>query len=154
MVSVSTIQSYLTILEKTYILSLLTPFVGNKRKEITSNPIFYFIDNGFRNQALHNLSMSLDTRQDIGLLVQSALFQELLKFKVQHFLDFKIHFWRTQSGAEVDFVLYKNQNCIIPIEAKYRTMKSPVISRAFRSFIEGYQPRFGFFVTKILIRKS
>jgi len=55
---------------------------------------------------LHDLSSSLETRQDTGLLVQSAVFQEILKFKTQNFFDFKIHFWRTQSGAEVDFGLY------------------------------------------------
>lgn len=147
-VTVSTIQNYLSILENTYMVSRITPFVGNKRKEITSNPIFYFIDNGFRNQSLHSLSKSLDTRQDIGLLIQSAVYQELLKFKVQHFHDFTLHFWRTQSGAEVDFVLYKNAECIIPIEVKFRTMDKPVITRSFRSFIDAYQPRHGFYITK------
>jgi len=148
LVSIPTIQHYLSILENTYTLSRVTPFVGNKRKEITSNPIFYFIDNGFRNQSLHNLSRDLDTRQDVGLLIESAVFQELLKFKVQNFYDFTIHFWRTQSGAEVDFVLHKNENCIVPIEAKFRTMNSPIVTRAFRSFIDAYQPRHGFFITK------
>lgn len=148
LVSASTVQNYLSILENTYTLARVKPFVGNKRKEITSNPIFYFIDNGFRNQSLHNLSMNLDTRQDVGLLIESAIFQELLKFKVQNFYDFTIHFWRTQSGAEVDFVLYQNDECIIPIEAKFRTMTSPVVTRAFRSFIDAYQPKHGFFITK------
>jgi predicted AAA+ superfamily ATPase len=148
MMSASTVQNYISILENTYTLVRCTPFVGNKRKEITSNPIFYFVDNGFRNQSLHNLSTALDMRQDVGLLIQSAVFQEIYKFKTQHFFDFNIHFWRTQSGAEVDFVLYKNDQCIIPIEAKFRTMKSPVITRAFRSFIEAYRPRIGFFITK------
>lgn len=152
-VSASTIQNYLSILENTFTIARVTPFVGNKRKEITSNPIFYFIDNGFRNQSLQSLSMSLDTRQDIGLLIQSAVFEELLKFKVQHFYDFKIHFWRTQSGAEVDFVLYKNEECIIPIEVKFKTMNDPVVTRAFRSFIDAYQPKLGFFITKDLNKK-
>lgn len=152
-VSVSTVQNYLSILENTYTISRITPFVGNKRKEIVSNPIFYFIDNGFRNQSLHSLSMSLDTRQDVGFLIQSAVFQELLKFKVQHFYDLAIHFWRTLSGAEVDFVLYKNENCVIPIEAKFRMMNSAAITRAFRSFIEAYQPRYGFFITKNFNKK-
>lgn len=152
-ISVPTIQHYLSILENTYTLSRVTPFVGNKRKEITSNPIFYFIDNGFRNQALHQLSMSLDTRQDVGLLVQSAVFQELLKFKVQHFYDFSIHFWRTQNGAEVDFVIYKNEDCIIPIEVKFRLMDQLVVTRSFRSFIDAYQPKHGFFITKNFNKK-
>jgi uncharacterized protein len=148
MVSTSTIQNYLSILENTYTISRVTPFVGNKRKEITSNPLFYFIDNGFRNQSLHNLSTLIESRQDMGLLIQSFVFQELLKFKVQHFYDFAIHFWRTQSGAEVDFVIYKNHECVIPIEVKFRTMNSATITRSFRSFIEAYQPRYGFFITK------
>jgi len=152
-VVVSTIQHYLGILENTYILSRITPFVGNKRKEITSNPIFYFIDNGFRNQSLSNLSLSLDDRQDVGLLIESAVFQELLKFKNQYFYDFAIHFWRTQNGAEVDFVLYKNEDCIIPIEVKFRTMKSTVVTKAFRSFVEAYQPKYGFFITKDFNKK-
>ena len=153
LVSISTVQQYLSILENTYTLARVTPFVGNKRKEIVSNPVFYFMDNGFRNQSLNNLSTSLDERQDIGLLVQSAIFQELIKFKVQHFYDFKIHFWRTQSGAEVDFILYKNTDCIIPIESKYRTINRAVVSRSFRSFIEAYQPRYGFFITKDFNKK-
>lgn len=151
-VSYPTIQNYLSILENTYTIARVTPFVGNKRKEITSNPIYYFIDNGFRNQSLHNLS-AFDTRQDIGFLIQSAVFQELLKFKVQHFYDFKIHFWRTQSGAEIDFILYKNDDCIVPIEVKYRTMNDAVVTRSFHSFIDAYQPKVGFFITKDFNKK-
>lgn len=152
-ISIPTIQQYLSILENTYVLARLKPFVGNKRKEITSNPVFYFIDNGFRNQALGNFSYPVETRPDVGLLVQSAVFQELLKFKVQHFLDFSLHFWRTQSGAEVDFVLYQHADCIIPIEVKFKTFKTPTLSKGFHSFIEAYQPRVGFFITKDFNKK-
>ena len=76
----------------------------------------------------------------------------MLKFKVQHFYNFTIHFWRTQSGAEVDFVLCYG-DVIIPIEAKFRSMKEPVITRSFRSFIDAYQPRYGFFITKDFNKK-
>lgn len=151
-VAVSTIQNYLSILENTYIIARVTPFVGNKRKEITSNPIFYFIDNGFRNQSLQSISQPFESRHDVGLLIQSAIFQELLKFKVQHFLDFSIHFWRTQSGAEVDFVLRQGE-MVIPIEVKFRSMKEAVISRGFRSFIDAYQPLQGFYITKDFNKK-
>lgn len=148
MISTPTIQHYLSILENTYTIARLTPFVGNKRKEITSNPIFYFIDNGFRNQSLQNLSLSLETRQDTGLLIQSAVFQEILKLKTQHFYNFNIHFWRTQSGAEVDFILYKNSECIIPVEVKFVTMNAPQVTKGFRSFVDAYKPRHGFYITK------
>ncbi len=145
--SIPTIQNYISILKQTYTISELKPFVGNKRKEIKSNPIYYFIDNGFRNQALHNFT-PLSTRQDTGLLIESAIFQEILKLRAQHFLDFKIHFWRTQSGAEVDFILRQGQARLLPIEVKYQNMTQAKISRSFRSFIDAYQPQTGIFVTK------
>lgn len=148
-VSTTTIYNYLSILEKTYVIHQLLPFVGNKRSEVTSNPVCYFLDNGFRNQALQNFA-SLDNRTDTGLLVESAVFQEIYKFKTQYFYDFNINFWRTTSGAEVDFILSRGEN-ILPIEVKYRELKAPQITRSFRSFIQAYQPKQAIFVTKNFI---
>jgi len=145
--SSKTIQNYLGILEKTFVIKHIRPFVGNKRKEVTSNPILYFIDNGFRNQALRNFS-PLIQRQDASLLIEGTIFQEILKYKHQHFLDFDIHYWRTQSGAEIDFILYKNEDNLIPVEVKFRNMNSPTVTRAFRSFIDAYKPKKGIFITK------
>jgi uncharacterized protein len=149
-ISVPTVQSYLTILEQTYVIAKLTPFVGNKRTEITSNPVYYFIDNGFRNQAIRNFT-DLFLRADIGLLVENFIFQQLLKIKVQNFYDFEIHFWRTKANAEVDFVLYKNEDYFMPIEVKYRNLHRPTVHRGFRSFIEVYQPKIGIVITQSLI---
>lgn len=151
-VSVTTIRNYLNIMEQTFVIEKILPFVGNKRVEVTSNPIYYFIDNGFRNITLRNFS-SLSLRSDLGLLVENFVFQEIYKFKAQHYLSFDIHYWRTKSGAEVDFVLYKNPDQFIPIEVKYRGLNKPTISRGFRSFIEAYQPKKAIFITKDLIDK-
>lgn len=148
-VSTSMIRHYFSVLEKTYVLQPIYPYVGNKRSEITSNPKCYYLDNGFRNQALGNFN-SIENRTDKGLLAESAVFQELLKYKMQHFLDYKIYFWRTTSGAEVDFILYKDPNIIFPIEVKYQNLKSPAISRSFRSFIEAYEPKIGLVITSEL----
>jgi predicted AAA+ superfamily ATPase len=134
------VRTHLDILEKTFVIASIMPFVGNKRKEITSNPILYFIDNGFRNQALRNF-----------LDIESAIFQELLKAKDQHSLSYDIHYWRTQSNAEVDFILYFNDNNIFPIEAKHSSMNKPNIPKSYRSFIEAYQPKIGFMITKDFI---
>ncbi len=149
-ISVITVQNYLSILEKTYTLQAIKPFVGNKRTEITSNPIYYFIDNGFRNQALKNFAV-LEQRTDNGLLIQSFIFQEIYKLQTQHFKDFNINFWRTKSGAEVDFILHKNNRDILPIEVKYRSIKEPKVTRGFRSFLQAYQPKEGIFITKDFI---
>lgn len=152
-VTVPTIQSYLVILEQTYVIAAIKPFVGNKRTEITSNPIYYFLDNGFRNQALRNFN-DLSLRNDTGLLVEGFVFQELIKFKTQNFHDFDIHYWRTKAGAEVDFVVYKNIENFLPIEVKYREIKKPSISRGFRSFLQAYKPKLGIYITKSLIASA
>ncbi len=149
-ISVYEVKSFLNILVKTYILAKITPFVGNKRKEITTNPIYYFIDNGFRNQALRNF-IALESRNDRGLLIESAIFQEILKFKYQNNIPCDIHFWRTQSKAEVDFILYINSQLYFPIETKHQSMNSARITRSYRSFIEAYKPEIGFVITSDLI---
>jgi predicted AAA+ superfamily ATPase len=145
--SVTDLRHYLDALQQTYVIAMITPFVGNKRTELTSNPILYFIDNGFRNYALRNFT-ALSTRTDAGLLVEGLVFQELYKYITQHFLNYAIHYWRTKSGAEVDFVVYKNDASLIPIEVKYRNMTRPAITRGYRSFLQAYQPRFAVVITK------
>lgn len=149
-VSVTMIRNHLSILEQTFVLAKIMPFVGNKRTEITSNPIYYFLDNGFRNTALRNFS-NIEARTDRGLLIESFVFQEILKFQTQHYLIFDIHYWRTKSGAEVDFVLFKNDKKFLPVEVKYQRMAQPTISRGYRSFIEAYQPKDAVMITKNLI---
>jgi hypothetical protein len=150
--SVKTIQHYLAVLENTYVLKKITPFVGNKRSEIISNPIYYFVDNGFRNQALRNFN-SLEMRADKGFLIENLIFQEIYKFRQQYFKNFDIHFWRTTSGAEVDFVLAKNMNEQLPIEVKYQNLVKPTVSRAFRSFLQAYQPKEAIYLSKNYVSK-
>lgn len=145
--SVAVVRHYLAILQQTYVIEMVTPFVGNKRTELTNNPILYFIDNGFRNYALRNFN-ALSTRTDAGLLVEGLVFQETHKYIKQHFLNYTIHYWRTKSGAEVDFVIYKNDTDFMPIEVKYRGMSSPSITRGYRSFLQAYQPKQAVVVTK------
>lgn len=149
-VSVTTIRHYLSIAQQTYVMGQITPFVGNKRTELTSNPVFYFIDNGFRNYALRNFS-DPTSRSDLGLLVEGLVFQELYKFITQKFLNYSIHYWRTRSGAEVDFVIRKNDERILPVEVKYRNFLRPQISRGYRSFLQAYQPEKAVVITKNLI---
>lgn len=152
-VSASMIKHYLAIAQQTYVIAELTPFVGNKRAELTSNPIFYFIDNGFRNYALRNFS-DPSSRADLGLLVESLVFQETYKYISQRFLNYSIHYWRTKSGAEVDFVIRRNDESILPIEVKYRNTIGPQISRGYRSFLQAYQPKNAIVITKNLIAKE
>lgn len=149
-ISIPTVQSHLDKLEKTFVIAKLKPFSGNKRTEITQNPKYYFIDNGFRNYAIRNFSL-LEYRVDTGALVENFVFQELLKYKTQYFLNLDLYFWRTKTKAEVDFIIYKNENCLLPIEVKYANFKKPAITKSFRSFLQAYQPKSGVIITRDFI---
>lgn len=77
-------------------------------------------------------------QQNLWLLDKGLVFQEIYKYITQNFLNYPIHYWRTKSGAEVDFVIYKNEQNILPIEMSYRFSSSPSISRGYRSFLQAY----------------
>lgn len=134
----------LSILEETYIISLLKPFFSNKISELKKNPKVYFVDSGLRNYITGGTGRDLMFRQDLGAIMENVVFSQL-KFKEEIFGDIK--YWRTVGRAEVDFVIEKH-NEIIPIEVKYATFNSPQISRGFRSFIQEYQPKRALVLTK------
>ncbi|MFN3234952.1 MAG: ATP-binding protein [Gammaproteobacteria bacterium] len=146
-VSLHVLKNCLAILQETYIIKMVRPYVGNKRTEITSNPVIYFIDNGFRNQSLVNFS-ALEQRTDNGLLVEGYVFQELYKLVTQKRVAYTIHYWRSKSGAEVDFVLATPQGAILPVEVKYQRMDKAKVTRSLRSFLQNYHPEYALVITK------
>jgi uncharacterized protein len=135
-ISVNTVAQYLSILEESHIIQLVRPYVGGKRAEITSRPKIYFMDNGLRN-ALFGGFTPLEDRSDRGKLMESLVFTELCKY-TNPLLD-AIHFWRSSSQAEVDFVLLR-EGRLMALEVKASKMKKTKVSRSLRSFIEAYRP--------------
>jgi len=132
---------HLEILKKTYIVDLVRPYSTNKRTELVKNPKVYFFDLGFRNYLLGDFR-SFDKRQDIGALVENYIFTKLSSNQK---ITTRINFWRTKSGAEVDFIIEKQGN-IIPIKVKYSS--SPVIGKSLYSFFNKYQPNKAYVITK------
>jgi len=129
------------ILEKTFVIIRSSPFFKNKRLELVKSPKFFFVDNGFRNMAIKNF-LQPSNRTDIGALNENFIASELVK------QGYPIHYWRTKSKAEVDFIIEK-QGEVIPIEVK-TTLKKPSMSRSYRSFIEKYSPLRGFITSNQL----
>jgi predicted AAA+ superfamily ATPase len=134
--SVNTVGQYLSILEESHIIRLVRPYVGGKRAEITSRPKIYFMDNGLRNALFGGFS-ALHERPDMGKLLENFTFTELCKY-TNPLLD-AIHFWRSSSQAEVDFVVIR-EGRMVAVEVKASRMKKPKVSRSLRSFIEAYRP--------------
>lgn len=137
------LKKHLNILYETFVCKELRPFYQNKIKELSKSPKIFFTDNGFRNNLVENMG-ELNKRQDAGAIVENAVFTRL-----NELLDGgeKLNFWRTKSGAEVDFIL-RIKGEIIPIEVKFSDFSSPQISKSFMSFIYDYSPKRGLILTK------
>ncbi len=103
-ISSDTVKEYAGMLEDSHILRFVRPFVGGKRAEITSTPKIYFLDNGIRNQLFGGFQ-NFASRTDRGALLENFIFSELYK-SINPLLD-SIKYWRSKSGAEVDFVVEK-----------------------------------------------
>ncbi|MDJ0765239.1 MAG: ATP-binding protein [Myxococcota bacterium] len=131
-----TLRSYIEILESTHVVQLISPFVGGKRAELKGHPKLYFIDSGIRNQLVGDFNL-LDERADKGQLLEGWVFGELRKAIPT---GATIHFWRSTSGAEVDFVVQHGKN-IAAIEVKATPLQRPKITRSARSFLTSYRPR-------------
>lgn len=102
-----TVQSYVEILEKGYIVFRLRSFSRNVRNEIKQNRKIYFYDNGVRNMIIGNFD-PLDLRQDKGALWENFLISERMKQNNYKDTFAKMYFWRTTQQQEVDFVEEKN----------------------------------------------
>jgi len=142
-----TLDKYLFLLENTFIIGLLRPFYTNKRKEITKMPKLFLEDTGLRNMLLKNFT-ALKTRPDKGALIENFVYSELKK-NLAPLED--LYFWRTQTQAEVDFVIKGERRQLIPVEVKYKKMKSAQIPSGLQSFIASYDVRKAFVITDDLL---
>lgn len=138
-----TLERYVFILENTFIVKIVPPFFTNRNKEIIKMPKVYFYDTGLRNFSIKDLN-PLDLRLDTGALVENAVLLEWIRSSTA-LQD--LYFWRTQSGAEVDFVL-KDKNGLIPMEVKYQPFSSGKIPTSMKAFIETYHPQSAYVFTK------
>lgn len=118
----STVQSYIDILEKGYIVFRLNSFSKNLRNEIKQNRKIYFYDNGVRNMIIGNFN-ALDLRVDKGPLWENFLVSERRKQNIYKNTFAKMYFWRTKQQQEVDFVEEINGN-IVGYEFKWKSNKT------------------------------
>jgi len=117
-----TVQKYIEILEKGYIVFKLTSFSRNLRNEIKQNRKIYFFDNGIRNMIIGNFS-PLDLREDKGALWENFLVSERLKQNLYKERFAKLYFWRTRQQQEIDFVEERDGK-VSAFEFKWKGKKS------------------------------
>jgi predicted AAA+ superfamily ATPase len=102
-ISRNTIESYLDLLTKVFIIYPVRGFSRNLRKEISKSNRWYFYDNGIRNALIRNYN-PLSMRSDAGQLWENYLMSE--RMKVNHYLKRRVnsYFWRTYDQQEIDLV--------------------------------------------------
>ena len=100
---VKTIQRYLDLLEKAFVIIRLGGFSRNLRQEVVNKSKYYFIDNGIRNAVIAQFN-GLDQRNDVGALWENFMFVERLKYRAYRSLYANMYFWRTYDRQEIDLV--------------------------------------------------
>ena len=98
-----TVVKYLDLLEQTFVIIKVYPFSKNPRREIGRNYKVYFIDLGLRNALIGDFH-PLEVRQDLGSLWENFIAIERIKKSANENASLKYNFWRTFSGAEVDWI--------------------------------------------------
>ncbi|MEY5041238.1 MAG: hypothetical protein RLZZ414_786, partial [Bacteroidota bacterium] len=102
-ISKNTVEKYLDLLSKVFILHKVEGFSRNLRKEITKNSRWYFLDNGIRNAIIANFN-PIESRNDIGALWENYMISERLKYLEYKKISSNNYFWRTYNQQEIDWV--------------------------------------------------
>ncbi|MFA6404464.1 MAG: ATP-binding protein [Candidatus Paceibacterota bacterium] len=102
-ISRDTVLNYIKLLEQAFIIFRLTPLYTNKSKEINKSHKIYFYDVGIRNALINNTD-PMELRLDKGAIFENFFIAEKVKEKEYSGRTSEIHFWKSRSGSEVDFV--------------------------------------------------
>ncbi len=131
-IDTATVEKYIDLLEKAFILFKLPALSRNLRNEIKKGKKYYFYDNGIRNVLISNFS-NIDLRQDKGALWENFLISERLKSNHYQSRHPNTYFWRTHDQAEIDYI-EEEDGILNAFEFKWKTQKV----RFANSFLEAY----------------
>lgn len=124
-----TVQRYIDLLEKSYVVFHLRSFSRNVRSELKKSRKIYFYDNGVRNALLGDYK-PLDLRNDIGGLWENYLISERMKHNAYNAFYGKSYFWRTQQQQEVDYI-EDYDGVLHTYEFKWSSTKQPRLTETF-----------------------
>ena len=133
----NTVNNYIDLLEKSFVIFRLNSFSKNLRNEIKSNKKIYFYDNGVRNMIIGNFN-TFALRQDKGALWENFLVSERMKLLSYSQSVAKPYFWRTTTQQEIDYI-ETNADDVSAFEFKWANTKKAKLPK---SFSESYQPSF------------
>lgn len=117
-VSTPTINSWISILEASYVIFLLEPYYENIGKRLIKSPKLYFVDVGLASYLL-GIENGVQLERDPlhGALVENLVIGELIKERFNLGLDQNLYFYRDNHGNEID-ALFKAGHELVPFEIK------------------------------------
>jgi predicted AAA+ superfamily ATPase len=126
-ISKNTVEKYLDLFKKVFIVYDVKGFSRNRDNEITKMKKWYFVDNGIRNALVSNFN-PLNLREDVGKLWENYLQAERLK-KI-HYTQMNVdsYFWRTHTQQEIDRIETENDK-INAFEYKWKSGKTKIPSQ-------------------------
>lgn len=119
--SKNTVEKYLDLLSKVYVIHKVGGFSRNLRKEITKSSKWYFYDNGLRNLIIANLN-PIELRNDMGQLWENYIISERLKYQKYNRKIVNNYFWRTYDQQELDW-LEEREGKLYGYEFKWNARK-------------------------------
>ena len=125
----NTIEKYIDLLEKVYVIFRLPAFHRNVRNEIRKGRKIYFYDNGIRNAVLNNFT-SLQSRSDAGALWENFIISERIKYLANNDQKADSFFWRTVQQQEIDYIEDQGGN-LSAYEIKWSERKRTRFSSTF-----------------------
>ena len=126
-----TVENYLNLLQKVFILFKLPSYSTNHRKEISKGVKWYFYDNGIRNAVINDFR-PISIRNDIGMLWENYIISERIKYNSYNQAGSQLYFWRNFQQREIDLIELKN-NYLNAYEIKYSKDSKVKIPLAFKS---------------------
>ena len=125
----ATVESYIDLLEKCFVVFRLPAYSSNLRREIKRGRKIYFYDNGIRNALLSNFA-PLELRDDVGMLWENMMVSERIKRNSYSRSYAQMYFWRTQQQQEVDLI-EEQDGRLTAFEFKWNTKKKAKLPKTF-----------------------
>jgi predicted AAA+ superfamily ATPase len=127
-----TVERYLELLQKCFIIFSHQGFSRNLRKEISKSPRYYFWDNGIRNAVIANYNR-LQLRDDVGRLWENYCIAERLKTNHYSGKVCNYYFWRTYDQKEIDFI-EESGGTLTGFEFKWSARKTKVPDEFLKTY--------------------
>ena len=131
-----TVESYFSVVEDLMLAYRIPVFSRRAKRRLAIHPKFYFFDAGiFR--TLRPMG-PLDSPEEVeGIVLETLFLQEIVALNSALDLGYRVHYWRTSNGREVDFVLYGPRG-LLAFEIKRTTRTTPAMLGGLKSFLSDY----------------